>query len=101
MFGGQNMQQLMRQAQQMQAEMGKIQAEVDATEISTSAGGGLVTVTILGNKTIKGIKIKPEAVDPDDAELLEDLIVAALNDAFARADELKASKMGKFGNMPF
>lgn len=88
-FGGGNMQALMRQAQKMQEDMKRIREEIDATEYVSSVGGGMVEVTCFGNKTVKGVKIKPEVVDPDDVEMLEDLVAAALNDCLAKiaADE--------------
>lgn len=96
-FGGGNMQNLMKQAQKMQAEMQKAQEELEESEIKGTSGGGLVTVTLNGKKEFKGIVIKPEAVDPDDVEMLEDLIMAAVNDASEKADKLYAEKMGAFG----
>lgn len=88
-FGGGNMQALMRQAQKMQEDMKRIREEIDATEYSSTAGGGMVEVCMYGNKTVKGIKIKPEVVDPDDVQMLEDLICASFNDCLAKiaADE--------------
>lgn len=96
-FGGNQMQNLMKQAQKMQEEMQKAQEELEEAEIEVSAGGGLVTVTVNGKKEFLGISIKPEAVDPDDIEMLEDLIMAAVNDATEKADKLYAEKMGAFG----
>ncbi len=97
--GGNNMQNLMKQAQKMQQEMQKAQEELEEAEIEGSAGGGLVTVTVNGKKEFLGISIKPEAVDPDDIEMLEDLIMAAVNSANEKADELYEEKMGKFGGL--
>jgi len=91
--GGMNMQAMMRQAQKLQEQMQQAQEELEAAEVEGSAGGGLVTVTLNGKKTMLGVKIKPEAVDPDDLEMLEDLILAAYNDAAEQADELEAEKM--------
>ncbi len=98
-FGGGSMQNLMKQAQKMQEEMQKAQEELEEAEVSGSAGGGLVTVTVNGKKEMLGISISPDAVDPDDMEMLEDLIVAAYNAARDEADALAKEKLGKFGNM--
>jgi len=96
MFGG-NMQQMMKQAQMMQGQMMKAIEELDATEIEISSGGGMVKVVMLGNKTLKSITIDKNAVDPDDVEMLEDLIMAAINEATTRAEEMRKEKLGKFG----
>lgn len=85
-FGGGNMQQLMRQAQKMQQDMQRARAELDAKEFTSVVGGGMVEITMFGNKTLKEIKIKQEVVDPDDVEMLEDLIVSAFNDVMAKID---------------
>ena len=99
--GGNNagMQNLMKQAQKMQQEMAKAQEELEEAELEGSSGGGMVTVVVNGKKDILGITIKPEVVDPDDVEMLEDLIIAAINDAYEQADELSQEKLGKFGNL--
>ena len=97
--GGNQMQNLMRQAQKMQAEMQKAQEELEELEVSGSAGGGLVSVTMTAKKVVTGISIKPEAVDLDDITMLEDLIIAALNDANDKADEIYSEKMGAFGGL--
>ena len=94
MGGFGNMQNMLRQAQKMQKELEEKQEELANTEIVGKVAGGMVEVTIFGDKTIDSIKIKPEAVDPDDIEMLEDLIVSALNDAFTKADELKEKLLG-------
>ena len=96
--GGMNMQSLMKQAQKMQAEMQEkmeqAQEELENTVLTGTSGGGMVEVTCTGNKKITGISIKPEIVDPDDIEMLEDLIVAGVNEALAKADELEKSLKG-------
>ena len=97
--GGNQMQNLMKQAQKMQQEMQKAQEELEEAEIEGSTAGGIVTITCNGKKEITGVSIKPEAVDPDDIEMLEDLIIAAINDAYSKADELSEEKLGKFGGM--
>ena len=94
-MGGGNMQQLMRQAQKMQADMQKKQAELNAATFTAQAGGGMVTVTVYGTKELKSIEIKPEAVDPDDVEMLQDLIVAGVNAAIREASETVEREMGK------
>ena len=91
--GGMNMQQMMKQAQKMQEQMQRAQEELEETEIEGTAGGELVTVTLNGQKKLLGVSIKPEAVDPDDIEMLEDLIVAAYNDAYEQAEELAKEKL--------
>jgi DNA-binding YbaB/EbfC family protein len=93
--GGQpNLQQLMKQAQKMQQQMAAAQAELAETELTGTAGGGLVTVTVTGTGEVTGVKIDPRAVDPDDVETLEDLVVAALHNAAEQARSLTEQKMG-------
>lgn len=96
-FGGGNMQQLMRQAQKMQEDMQRTREEIDSTEYTSSVGGGMVEVTLYGNKTVKAVKIKPEVVDPDDVEMLEDLIASAVGDALAKIAEDEKSKLPNLG----
>lgn len=91
--GGMNMQSLMQQARKMQEQMAKAQEELEETEIEGSSGGGMVTVTVNGYGALRGISIKPEAVDPDDIEMLEDLIVAAYNEAAEEAAKVKEEKL--------
>ena len=100
-FGGgaNNMQALMRQAQKMQEEALRAQQEVDDAEVEGSASGGLVKIVLKGNKTPVSISIDQSVVDPDDVEMLEDLVMAALNDATEKADDLRAEKMGRFGGL--
>ena len=90
-----NMNNMIKQAQRMQEQMLKIQEEAEAKEVSASAGGGAVTVVATGKKQIVSIKISPEAVDPDDVETLEDMVLAATNEALRQAEELMAQEMGK------
>ena len=97
--GNNNMQALMRQAQKMQEEAMKASQEVEETEVEGQASGGLVKVTLKGNKTPVAVNIDPSVVDPDDVEMLEDLVLAAFNDAAAKADDLKQEKLGRFGGM--
>jgi len=88
------MQPNMKMIQQMQNRMMKIQQELDETEIEGSAGGGVVKATVNGQRAFLGIKIDPSAVDPEDVEMLEDLIVAAVQDAMEKAQKLAEDKMG-------
>ncbi|GIH18238.1 nucleoid-associated protein [Rugosimonospora africana] len=93
--GGQpNLQQLMKQAQKMQQQMADAQAELADAELTGTAGGGLVTVTIKGTGEVSAVKIDPKAVDPDDVETLEDLVLAALHNASEAVRELTEQKMG-------
>lgn len=94
-----NMQNILKQAQKMQKEMQEKQEAVAAKEIETSAGGGAVTVKATGDKVIKEIIIKPEVVDPDDVEMLQDLIITAVNEALNKADAMLQSELGQF-NIP-
>ena len=84
---GNNMQQMLRQAQQMQAAMEKDREEIAAQEVTGTSGGGAVTIVMTGDQKLKSVSIKPEVVDPEDVEMLEDLILAAINDACAKATE--------------
>ncbi len=94
-MGGGNIQQLMKQAQKMQQDMQKKQAELNETEFTAQAGGGMVTVTVYGTKQIKSIELKPEIVDPDDIEMLQDLIVAGVNAAIKEASDTVEREIGK------
>ena len=90
-----NMNNLMKQAQKMQKQMQDMQEELTNKEFSATVGGGAVTATVTGKKEIKSIKIKPEVVDPEDIEMLEDLILTACNQALKNADEQSAEDMKK------
>ena len=92
---GPNMNQLLKQAQQMQAEMAKAQEELKNEVVEASAGGGMVKVTMTGDMQLRGIEISPEAVDPEDVDMLQDMVAAAVNEALRSAQELAASKMGQ------
>lgn len=83
-FGGGNLQQLMRQAQKMQEDMTKAKRELEESEFSSSVGGGMVEVVMKGDRSMQSIKIKPEVVDPDDVEMLEDLVLSAVNDCLGQ-----------------
>ncbi len=93
--GGGNMQQLLRQAQKMQADMEKVQKELEETELEVSSGGGMVVCKITGKGDIVSIKINPEIVDPEDVEMLEDTVTAAVKEAIRQAGELSNQKMSK------
>lgn len=94
-MGGGNMQQMMKQAQQMQKQMQQLQEELEEREVEASSGGGAITVVVSGKKVIKSIIIKPEAVDPDDIEMLQDLVLSAVNEALRKAEEMVQGEMGK------
>jgi DNA-binding YbaB/EbfC family protein len=89
-----NYQKMMRQVQKMQADMAKMQEDLANETVEASAGGGMVTVQVTGSIELKSIKIDPEAVDPADVEMLEDLILAATNEALRSAQELANKKLG-------
>jgi DNA-binding YbaB/EbfC family protein len=91
---GPNLNQILKQAQQMQAEMAKAQEQLKDEVVEASAGGGTVKVTMTGDMQLREIKIAPEAIDPDDPELLQDMVTAAVNEALRSAQELAASRMG-------
>lgn len=91
-----NMNQMMKQVKKMQQEMAKAQQELENKEVVGTAGGGVVKVTMNGHKQLRGIEIAPEVIDPDDAEMLQDLITAAFNEALKQVDELVSKDMGKF-----
>ena len=100
-FGGGNMNNLMKQAQKMQKQMEDMQKELETKEFEASVGGGAVVVKINGKKEVIAINIKPEVVDADDVEMLEDLIMSAVNEALRKVEEESANKMGKLtGGMP-
>lgn len=90
-----NMNNIMKQAQKMQKQMEEAQAELETAEYTATAGGGAVEVTISGTKEITKVKLDPDAVDPEDVEMLEDLIMAAVNEAIRKMDEISNQKMSK------
>ena len=98
-FGGGNMQAMMKQAQKLQQDALKAKEELDNTIFEGSASGELVKVEINGAFEMQSVKINPSVVDADDVEMLEDLIVAAYNDAKSKADDAKNSKLGAFGGL--
>jgi nucleoid-associated protein EbfC len=91
-----NMNQMMKQVKKMQEQMMKAQEELGGKTIEGTAGGGVVTVAVNGHKKLLSISIKPEAVDPEDVEMLQDLVLTAVNDALTKADELANQDMGKY-----
>ena len=98
-FGGMNINQLMKEAKKMQADMEKSQEELVSKEFEATAGGGAICVKVSGSKEIKEIKINPEVVDPDDVEMLQDLIITCVNEALRKVDSAQASQFGKY-NIP-
>ena len=101
-----NMSNLMKQAQRMQRQMEESAKALESAEFTAAAGGGAVEVTVTGKKEVTKVKLDPEAVDPDDVEMLEDLIMAATNEALRKAEEASAANMAKLtgglgGGMPF
>lgn len=99
--GPQDMNALMRQAQKMQEDMAAKQEELEAREYDISAGGGVVNLKINGKKEILSISLSPEIVDPDDVETLEDILVAAVNEAIKRVEDTNSEEMGKItGGIP-
>ena len=94
-FGGGNMNNLMKQAQKLQKQMEDMQKEMETKEFEASVGGGAVVVKANGKKEIISINIKPEVVDPDDVEMIEDLILSAVNEVLRKAEDDTANKMGK------
>lgn len=98
-FGGMNINQLMKEAKKMQADMEKSQEELSQKEFEATAGGGAVSVKVSGNKEIKEIIIKREVVDPEDVEMLQDLILTCTNEALRKVDSAQAASLGKY-NIP-
>ena len=94
-FGGGNMNNLMKQAQMLQKQMQSMQEEIEASEFEGSAGGGAVVAKVNGKKELIALNIKPEVVDPDDVEMLEDLVFSAVKQALEKASEETSEKMGK------
>jgi Uncharacterized protein conserved in bacteria len=95
MRGGGNMQQMMKQMQKMQKKMAQEQEKLKEERVAGTAGGGMVTVTVTGHKEGVDVEIKEEAVDPEDIEMLQDLVLAATNEAMNKADELTQQRLGK------
>ena len=95
MPGGMNQAAMMKQAQKMQQEMLRMQAEQEAKTFTAKAGGGMVSATVNGKHELVGLEINPEAVDPDDVEMLQDLIIVAVNEGLRQIDEISSAEMGK------
>jgi DNA-binding YbaB/EbfC family protein len=89
------MQQLMRQAQKMQQDMARVQSEMEVREFEATAGGGMVTAVVTGSRQLVRLSINPQAVDPEDVEMLQDLVLAAVNEALRTAEETMNAEMGK------
>ena len=104
-MGGMNMNNMMKQVQKMQKQMEEQQKALEEAEFSATAGGGAVQVTVSGKKVLTKVTLDPDAVDPDDVEMLEDLIMVAVNDAMKQVDEANSSSMarmtGGMGGFPF
>ena len=98
-FGGMNINQLMKEAKKMQADMEKSQEELQAKEFESTAGGGAVSVKVSGSKQILELKLNKEVVDPDDVEMLQDLILSCVNEALRKVDSAQAQELGKY-NIP-
>ncbi len=96
MFGNMgNMGSMMKKVQKLQAEMAKMQEQLKERTLEASVGGGAVTIVVTGEKQIQSVKISPSAVDPEDIEMLEDLIAVAVNEALKKVDDMMAQEMGK------
>ena len=93
-FGGPNMQQLMRQAQKMQEQITAVQEDIEGRTFNATAGGGMVEVEMTGKKILTSVKIKPEVVNPDDIEMLEDLVMSAVNECVKSIEETSEKEMG-------
>ena len=98
-FGGMNINHLMKEAKKMQADMEKSQEELASKEFDASSGGGAVYVKVSGNKEVKEIVIKKDVVDPEDVEMLQDLIITCVNEALRKVDSAQAAQFGKY-NIP-
>ena len=98
-FGGMNINSLMKEAKKMQADLEKSQNELAVKEFEASAGGGAVTIRVNGQKQVLDLKLQKDVVDPDDVEMLQDLIVTCLNQAFKQVDDAQSASMGKY-NIP-
>ena len=98
-FGGMNLNNLMKEAKKMQQDLTKTQDELALKEFDASAGGGAIEVKVSGAKVVKEIKIKPEVVDPEDVEMLQDLILSCVNEALRKVDNASNDAMGRF-NIP-
>ena len=98
-FGGMNINQLMKEAKKMQADLEKSQEELQSRDFEATAGGGAVSAKVNGQKQILDLKLQKDVVDPDDVEMLQDLIITCINEALRKVDSAQAASMGKF-NLP-
>ena len=98
-FGGMNINQLMKEAKKMQADLEKSQEELQSRDFEATAGGGAISVKVSGDKQVKEIKLQPDIVDPDDVEMLQDLIITCVNEALRKVDSAQAQQFGKY-NIP-
>ena len=94
-MGGMNQMQMMKQAQKLQQEMLRMQEELEQSEYTANAGGGAVTATVSGKRELTALHIEPDAVDPEDVEMLQDMIIAAVNEALRKAEESANQSMGR------
>ena len=94
-YGGMNQMQMMKQAQKMQEELLKMQEQLDAAVYTAAAGGGMVTATVNGKRELTALEINPEAVDPEDVEMLQDMVIAAVNEAMRKAEDAANQNMSK------
>lgn len=100
-MGGGNMSSMVKQAQKMQKEMERIQKEISETVFTANSGGNAVSLSMFGNRTVKSLEIKPEVVDPEDIEMLQDLIIVAIGDCLSQIDSASEKQMGKItGGLP-
>lgn len=98
-MGGMNQANMMKQAQKMQQELAKMQAELEASSFTSTAGGGAVKATVSGKRELTALEIDPDAVDPEDVEMLQDMVIAAVNEAMRKVDEASSSNMSKITGM--
>ena len=98
-FGGMNINQLMKEAKKMQADIEKSQVELQTKEFEATSGGGAISVKVSGNKQIKSINISKDVIDPEDVEMLQDLIITCINEALRKVDDAQSASMNKF-NIP-
>lgn len=98
-YGGMNQANMMKQAQKMQEELLKMQEQLEASSFEATSGGGVVKATVSGKRELTGLEIDPEAVDPEDVEMLQDLIIAAVNEALRKVEEASSSGMSKLTGM--
>ena len=94
-YGGMNQMQMIKQAQKMQQELAKMQEELEQAEYTAAAGGGAVTATVTGKRELTKLEIDPDAVDPEDVEMLQDMVIAAVNEAMRKADDAANQNMSK------